>query len=140
MAAPPYHHSTFRILVAEDNAINRRFISVILREADFEVDVVSDGIEAVAAYRSTPFGLILMDLQMPRMDGWEAAAAIRRLQQPQPMIVAVTANVVAGVRERCLGTGMDDYLSKPFTRNQLLEVVRRVYGRLTPADKVRRAS
>ncbi|HEX3683182.1 MAG TPA: response regulator [Bryobacteraceae bacterium] len=136
MAAPSHiPRSSFQILVVEDNAINRKVISIILRGAGFEVDVVSDGIEAVAAYQSTPYDLILMDLQMPRMDGWEAARQIRHLQQAQPVIVAVSADALPGVHQKCLQAGMDDYLSKPFTRNQLLAIVKSARERRPTADR-----
>ena len=130
----------FRVLVAEDNAINQKVFSILLRETGAEVDVVSDGAQALAAQRSKPYDLILMDLHMPVMEDWEATRQIRRLQQRQPVIVAATADVVGGVREKCRDAGMDDYLSKPFTRDQLLKVVRGVHERRASADAVPKAS
>lgn len=112
----------------------------MLRETGFDVDVVLDGAQAVAAQRSKSYDLILMDLQMPVMDGWEATRRIRRLPQHQPAIVAVTAEVVGAVREKCLKAGMDEYLSKPFTRDQLLAVVRSVHDQLRAADTMCEAS
>lgn len=121
-AAPP----TFRILMAEDNAINQRVGKLILRKAGYDIDLVADGSEAVEAHRVQPYDLILMDCQMPIMDGFEASQIIRTMHQaPQPIIVAVTANALVGERDRCLNAGMDDYLSKPFQAQQLVAVVRR---------------
>jgi CheY-like chemotaxis protein len=114
-----------RILMAEDNAINQRVGKLILQRAGFSIDLVADGNEALEAHRTCPYDLILMDCQMPTMDGFEASRQIRRLPQPQPVIIAVTANALVGERERCLGAGMDDYLSKPFQAEQLVAVVRK---------------
>jgi CheY-like chemotaxis protein len=121
-----------RILMAEDNAINQRVGKLLLQRAGFDIDLVSDGSEAVEAHRANPYDLILMDCQMPTMDGFEASRHIRHLGQKQPVIVAVTANALVGERERCLSAGMDDYLSKPFQAEQLVAVVRRW---LDPPDR-----
>ncbi len=114
-----------RILMAEDNVINQRVGKLILQRAGFAIDVVADGSEALEAHRASPYDIILMDCQMPIMDGFEASRQIRLLQQPQPIIIAVTANALVGERERCLGAGMDDYLSKPFQAEQLISLVRK---------------
>jgi len=114
-----------RILIAEDNAINQKVVMLILRRAGFNIDVVSDGNEAVEAHRQRPYDLILMDCQMPSMDGFEASRHIRKLNTPQPVIIAVTANALVGERERCLDAGMDDYLSKPFQAEQLVSIVKK---------------
>ena len=109
--------------MAEDNPINQRVGKLILQRGGFDIDLVSDGSEAVAAHRANPYDLILMDCQMPTMDGFEASRQIRRMDHRQPAIVAVTANALVGERERCLEAGMDDYLSKPFQADQLISVV-----------------
>ncbi len=114
-----------RILIAEDNAINQKVVMLILRRAGFNIDVVSDGNEAVEAHRQRPYDLILMDCQMPSMDGFEASRHIRKLNTPQPVIIAVTANALVGERERCLDAGMDDYISKPFQAEQLVSIVKK---------------
>ena len=114
-----------RILMAEDNVINQRVGRLILQRAGFNIDLVADGSEALEAHRAKPYDLILMDCQMPVMDGFEASRAIRQLDQPQPIIVAVTANALLGEREKCLAAGMNDYLSKPFQAEQLVTLVKR---------------
>jgi len=114
-----------RILMAEDNLINQRVGKLILQRAGFRIDLVADGNEAVEAHKATPYDLILMDCQMPTMDGFEASRQIRLLQHTQPIIIAVTANALVGERERCLKAGMDDYLSKPFQAEQLVAVVKK---------------
>jgi CheY-like chemotaxis protein len=123
--ALPRNNGSLRILMAEDNAINQRVGKLILQRAGYNIDLVADGNEALEAHRAHPYDVILMDCQMPTMDGFEASRQIRQLQQPQPVIIAVTANALVGERERCLNAGMDDYLSKPFQADQLVAVVRK---------------
>jgi CheY-like chemotaxis protein len=117
-----------RILMADDNPINQRVGRLILQRAGFVIDVVQDGHEALQAHQKNPYDLILMDCQMPIMDGFEACRQIRTLTNRQPIIVAVTANALLGERERCLDAGMDDYLSKPFQAEQLIGVVQKWVG------------
>jgi CheY-like chemotaxis protein len=114
--------------MAEDNAINQRVGKLILQRAGFIIDVVQDGCEALQAHKAHPYDLILMDCQMPIMDGFEACRQIRQVSERQPVIVAVTANALLGERERCLDAGMDDYLSKPFQAEQLIGVVQKWLG------------
>ena len=111
--------------MAEDNAINQRVAKLILQRAGFQIDLVADGNEALEAHKAHPYDLILMDCQMPTMDGFEASRQIRLLDGRQPVIIAVTANALVGERERCLNAGMDDYLSKPFQAEQLVAVVKK---------------
>jgi CheY-like chemotaxis protein len=94
-----------RIPLADDNAINRRVAELMLKHAGFTVDIATDGTEAVEAHTSRPYDLILMDSQMPAMDGFEATRCIRQLDQPQPVIIAITANALTGERERCIAQG-----------------------------------
>lgn len=113
-------------MMAEDNPINQRVGKLILQRAGFDIDLVGDGNEAFEAHRANPYDLILMDCQMPMMDGFEASRQIRSLKvERQPVIIAVTANALVGERERCLNAGMDDYLSKPFQAEQLVAVVKK---------------
>ncbi len=127
--------NSLRILMAEDNVINQRVGKLILQRAGFTIDLVNDGSEALEAHRRNPYDLILMDCQMPIMDGFEASRSIRQLEQPQPVIIAVTANALVGEREKCLSAGMNDYLSKPFQADQLVSLVKK-WGeiRRDPAD------
>ena len=114
-----------RVLVVDDNDVNRRVMSAMLRRHQCVFETASDGVEAVGLAHSNTFDLVLMDCQMPIMDGYTATARIRALAPPgnRVRIVALTANVLAGERERCLSAGMDDYLSKPVQRQQLVEVL-----------------
>ena len=129
--------SNGRVLLAEDNPVNKTVAVSMLRRLGFTVEVAGNGAEAVDAYRRGGFDLILMDCQMPVMDGYEASAAIRatELSGVRVPIVALTANAVQGDRERCLAAGMDDYLSKPFRKEQLMAILKRycaVAASLTP--------
>jgi signal transduction histidine kinase/CheY-like chemotaxis protein/HAMP domain-containing protein len=125
--APPGGPRRARILVAEDNPINQQVAVGILRKLGHSVDVASDGAEAVEAVRTLPYDLVLMDVQMPEMDGLEATAAIRRLASPagRVPIVAMTANAMRGDDAMCLDAGMDGYISKPINRQKLIEAVAR---------------
>jgi CheY-like chemotaxis protein len=112
----------FRILVAEDNPINQKVAAILLGRAGYQVDIVENGQEAVEACLRTEYGLILMDLHMPTLDGVAAARQIRQRRGWQVKIVALTADAHARVREACCEAGMDDYLLKPYTPEQLISV------------------
>jgi len=110
-----------RILLAEDNEINARLALRILTKAGHTVVVVNDGRQAVKAFRQGRWDLVLMDVQMPVMDGFQAAREIRSLPESEHVpIIALTANAMAGDREACLLAGMNDYLSKPLSGSQVL--------------------
>jgi PAS domain S-box-containing protein len=113
-----------RILLAEDNMINQRVADATLKRLGHTVVVVDNGLDAIAAFQREPFDLILMDVQMPKMGGFEATAAIRLIQQgaaTRVPIVAMTANAMAGDRELCLAAGMDGYVAKPIDAQRLIE-------------------
>jgi signal transduction histidine kinase/CheY-like chemotaxis protein len=116
---------TGRILLADDHEINRFLATTILNTAGYSVEVAVNGIEAVSLAREGRFDLILMDVQMPLMDGLEASRAVRALgdQVRQPRIVAMTADVLASNREDCVLAGMDDFIEKPFDPERFLEKV-----------------
>ena len=121
-----------RVLLAEDNAINQKLAIRLLEKMGCRVDVAANGLEAVQMSSQAPYSLILMDCLMPEMDGFEATQAIRQAEADGKRIpiVALTANAMAGDRERCLASGMDDYLSKPFRADDL----RAVFSRFCPRD------
>ncbi len=111
-----------RVLLAEDNPVNRRLVVRMLEKAGHEVDCAENGEEAVAAARAGGYDLVLMDCQMPVLDGYEATRRIRELpgEKGRVPILALTADALQGTRERCLACGMDDYLAKPFGVEDLL--------------------
>ncbi len=115
------------ILLAEDNPVNQRVAVAILTRAGHRVDAVVNGIEAVNAVNAQPYDVILMDVQMPEMDGIAATKAIRAFggEKRNIPIIAITANAMAGDREECLEAGMDDYLAKPFKPDDLLTAIDR---------------
>jgi signal transduction histidine kinase/CheY-like chemotaxis protein/HPt (histidine-containing phosphotransfer) domain-containing protein len=114
-----------KILLVEDNQINQRVATLMLRKAGYEVELAEDGELGVAAAEQHHYDLILMDVQMPRMDGLEATRRIRSFPSPKNRIpiVAMTANAMSGSREEYLRQGMDDYVSKPFNRETFLNIV-----------------
>jgi CheY-like chemotaxis protein/HPt (histidine-containing phosphotransfer) domain-containing protein len=110
-----------RALIADDNVINQRVAAAMLRHLGFDVDVVADGADAVEAAMLTPYRIILMDCQIPGLDGYQATAEIRRLQGPsrRTPIVAVTGSASMSDEKRCLAAGMDGFLSKPLRLRSL---------------------
>jgi Amt family ammonium transporter len=119
------------VLVAEDNEVNQIVVSELLTRCGWTCELVGDGQAAVERARASHFDLVLMDCQMPKMDGFQATAAIRRLEakaaaagNPRHLpIIALTANAIQGDRERCLAAGMDEYLTKPIDPIQLVTIV-----------------
>jgi CheY-like chemotaxis protein len=116
-----------RLLLAEDNVVNQALAVRILEKNGFTVRVATTGKEVLAALSEEQFDLILMDVQMPEMDGFEATSLIRKREQSGTLkhipIVAMTAHAMIGDRERCLGAGMDGYISKPLHGKELLELI-----------------
>jgi two-component system sensor histidine kinase/response regulator len=118
-----------RILLAEDNPVNQKLAQTAIHKMGHDIVVVNNGIEAVRAHASAPFDLVLMDLQMPEMDGFAATAAIRQTEHQSAdhiPIVAITAHAMQGDRDRCLAAGMDDYISKPIDLKALAHLIDRI--------------
>jgi signal transduction histidine kinase/CheY-like chemotaxis protein len=116
------------VLLVEDNPVNRKLADRVLSRLGFKVDTAVDGSEAIPMVTNKKYDAILMDIQMPKMDGYTATGAIRSLPDDLGKwipIIAMTANALEGDRERCLAAGMDDYIAKPFTQDQLKAVIER---------------
>ena len=126
------------MLVVDDNSVNLLVAQAQLRKLGFEFDVASDGPSAIAAVAARDYALVLMDCQMPDMDGFETTRIIRASEIPgrRLYIAAMTADAMPGDRERCLAAGMDDYISKPVT----IESLSRLLKRWMPPARVRIAS
>jgi signal transduction histidine kinase/DNA-binding response OmpR family regulator len=124
------------ILLAEDNAVNQLLAVRLLEKHGYSVTVAANGREALAALERESFGVVLMDVQMPEMDGFAATAELRKREKAlgdrHQIVIAMTAHAIAGDRERCLAAGMDGYLSKPFRIADLLQEIEEVMG--TPAS------
>ncbi len=120
-----------RILVAEDNQVNQKVALLMLKRLGYRADAVSNGLEALASLERQSYDLVLMDVQMPEMDGLTASGLIRANLSAvaQPWIVAMTANAMQGDREKCLASGMDDYVSKPVQIRELARALEKGYLR-----------
>ena len=127
-STPMSVHHAGRILVVEDNAVNQKVVERLLKKLGYDCDIAGNGHEALAALEQTTYALILMDVQMPEMDGFEATEAIRAREDggPRLPIVAMTANAMEGERQRCLEHGMDDYIAKPFKKHELQDALERL--------------
>jgi CheY-like chemotaxis protein len=111
--------SRLPVLIAEDNTVNQKLAVRLLEKLGYRADVAANGLEAVAAVQRISYAVILMDCQMPEMDGFEATKVIRERHSQHVPIIAMTANAMQGDRERCLAVGMDDYISKPIKPEDL---------------------
>ena len=122
-----------RILLAEDNAVNQKLALRLLSQMGYRADLAANGLEAIQAVERQPYDVVLMDVQMPEMDGLEATRQICARSEAsgagtrgsRPRIIAMTANAMQGDRELCLAAGMDDYLSKPIRVDELVAALSR---------------
>ncbi len=144
VALPAARTESLSFLVAEDNTVNQLIIEAMLRQLGHRVTVVADGRLALAALARDHFDLVLMDCNMPELDGLEAtrqlragAAGVRDTGVP---VIALTANAMDGDRESCLAAGMDDFLSKPVSIHALRQAIDRARARVTRATELRVAS
>jgi len=133
--------SNLRILAAEDHPFNRKLWQLMLDGFGVKADWTENGREAVDKFSAGSYDAILMDCNMPELDGHEATAEIRKIEtekniSPRVRIIAITANALAGERERCLAAGMDDYLPKPFTSQQLYQSLLAAVPARSPSDKI----
>jgi len=120
-----------RILVVEDNAVNQQLALLLLQKVGYRADVAANGVEALEALGRQSYDVVLMDVEMPEMDGLEATRRIHQMapEERRPHIVAVTANAMQGERELCIQAGMDDYITKPIRLHELIGSLGRSAGR-----------
>jgi len=120
-----------RILLAEDNVVNQKLALRLLQQMGYRADLASNGVEAIESVQRQTYDVVLMDVQMPEMDGLEASKAIaaRWGARERPRIVAMTANAMQGDRDLCIAAGMDDYVTKPIRVDALVEALTRVAAR-----------
>ena len=112
------------ILIAEDNIINQKLIERILHKLGYKTDTVSDGIQVLESVKKKDYNVILMDVRMPEMDGFEATQALRLMPVEQPYIIAMTANAMSNDREECLQIGMNDYIAKPMRLTEIIKILK----------------
>ena len=123
-----------RILLAEDNVVNQKLAMRLLQQMGYRADLASNGIEAIECVERQTYDVVLMDVQMPEMDGLEASRRITAKWQPheRPRIVAMIANAMQGDREECLAAGMDDYVTKPIRVDGLVQALMAAMPRRAP--------
>ena len=120
-----------RILLAEDNLVNQKLATRLLQQMGYRADIASNGLEAVESVGRQTYDVVLMDVQMPELDGLDATRRICATwpREKRPRIVAMTANAMQGDREMCLAAGMDDYITKPIRVNELINALNNVTAR-----------
>jgi CheY-like chemotaxis protein len=130
-----------RILLAEDNVVNQKVAVYMLARLGYTADIANNGLEALVAVQNQPYDVVLMDVQMPEMDGLEATRHICEQWQPEerPYLIAMTANALTGDAERCLAAGMDAYISKPVQLEKLVKALQNasevVQGRVPASEE-----
>ena len=116
------------ILIAEDNPVNQKLIERIITKLGYVANVMNNGLEAVNEIQRRNYDIVLMDIQMPEMDGYEATRTIRKLENiQQPYIIAMTANALSEDRDICLSHGMDNYISKPMKLDTLVDILKEAH-------------
>lgn len=129
LATPPVvaAHHTERMLLAEDNSVNQKVALHMLVRLGYRADVAANGIEVLAACKAVSYDIVLVDVQMPEMDGIEATRRLKAdpAHKTRPWIIALTANAMDGDAQRCMSAGMDDYLSKPIKKEHLAAALAR---------------
>jgi PAS domain S-box-containing protein len=128
------HVRGMRVLIADDNAVNQRVAAYEVRQLGYSADTVADGCEVLEALSRIPYAVILMDCQMPQLDGFETTRRIRAAGGHQPYIIAITANAMQGDKEVCLAAGMDNYVSKPVRSAELRAALQKAHP--APAEPV----
>lgn len=129
---------TGKVLLCEDNELNQRLIEAILTEKGYRIDIAGNGVTGIELFKKNEYDIVLMDLQMPRQDGRETTRIIRQeLKSPVP-VIALTANFLNTEREKCLQDGMNDYLSKPFKKSDLFEMISRWIGKYKEENRAGR--
>ena len=125
-----FERNRHKILVVEDNVVNQKVAARLLEKEGYRCDVVANGLEALEALGRIRYDLVLMDCQMPEMDGFEATRHIRKSEGDgrRTPIIAMTANAFQGDRDRCLAAGMDDYISKPVQKKLLYQLLDNYLG------------
>ena len=116
------------MLVAEDNVVNQKVAQGLLKSLGMQAELAGNGREAIEMLNREHYDVVFMDVQMPDIDGLEATRLIRQADQPQPYIVAMTANVMEDDRRICLAAGMNDFIAKPIRTDGLTEVLNRIPG------------
>src|SRR5258705_7189804 len=118
--------SNIKILVAEDNAMNQSLMKHLLDDWNLDFDIVNNGEEAIKALQQKKYSLVLMDIQMPQMDGYTATMKIRNESKSDIPVIAMTAHAMAGEREKCLSYGMNEYIPKPIRENELFKIINNI--------------
>jgi len=132
---PNFSEAKINILLVEDNIMNQKYASILLKELGADVDIAQNGQIAIEMLKNKKYNLILMDIQMPVMDGYKTASVIRGELHLKTPIIAMTAHIMAGEKEKCAGFGMNDYISKPFNESDLYKIISKYLGDIAKTNK-----